>query len=114
MGIVLYACMYLAFALIAAYGFAGTTAARIVMLFVLLSTTLIASRTITHLGKADKAPYVISWVAVIAALDIAFAAPSGSWAVFSDPNLWIGYGLVAATPFFAPTVRQTVPQTPLS
>lgn len=113
-GVALYACMYLAFALIAAYGYAGTAAARIAMLVVLLSTTLIASRTIAHLGKVDRVPYVFSWLIMIAAFDVAFAAASDSWGVFSDPNLWIGYGLVAAAPFVAPSSRFVAPPSPLS
>lgn len=113
-GIALYACMYLAFALIAAYGYAGTSTARIAMLFVLLSTTLIATRTIAHLGKVDRVPYVLSWLIVIGVLDVAFAAASDSWVVFSDPNLWVGYGLVAITPFVAPASRFLAPPASLS
>jgi hypothetical protein len=101
-GVVLYASMYLAFALLATYGYAGTLTARISMLAVLLFTTLIATRTLSHLNKADKVPYACMWVLTIAALDALFAAPTGSWAVFADPNLWIGYGLVFATPLVAP------------
>lgn len=106
-GIVLYASMYLAFALLATYGYAGTLGARIALLGVLLFSTLIAARTLTHLSKADKIPYALVWVLTIASLDALFAAPTGSWAVFADPNLWIGYGLVFATPLVAPVATHT-------
>lgn len=101
-GIVLYACMYLAWALLATYGLAGGSVARFFLLAVLLATTLIAARSLGMHSARDVLPYSISWVVTIAAIDTAFAAPSGSWALFADPNLWVGYCLLLIAPLLVP------------
>lgn len=101
-GFVLYACMYLSWSLLVTYGLSGSTASRLLLLGVLLFTTLIAARSL-HLNSArDMFPYSLSWVVTIAAIDTLFAAPSGSWALFADPNLWVGYFLVLVAPLIAP------------
>lgn len=101
-GIILYSCMYLAWSLLAAYGFAGTFTARVILLLVLLCSTLIAARSLRLHAWRDMLPFSVSWVVVIGAIDALFAAPSESWVMFADPNLWIGYCLVLFAPLVVP------------
>lgn len=101
-GIILYACMYLAWSLLAAYGFAGTFSARVILLLVLLFTTLLAARSLHLHSSRDMLPFSVSWVVIIGAIDALFAAPTGSWQMFADPNLWIGYCLVLFAPLVVP------------
>lgn len=97
-GIILYALMYLAWALLGTYGLAGTLAGRAALLAVLVISTALATRSLGTHNLRDTMPHAISWLVVIAALDCAFAAPNGSWSIFANPNLWLGYLLVLGTP----------------
>ncbi len=101
-GVVLYACMYLAWALLSAYDIVGTGIARTVLLLVLLVSTLIAARSLRLYSARDILPFSVSWVVTIGVIDALFALPSGNWAVFADPNLWIGYLLVLTAPLVLP------------
>lgn len=101
-GVVLYACMYLAWALLGTYGVVGTAMARTILLLVLLASTLVAARSLRLYSARDILPFSLSWVVTIGAIDALFALPSGNWGVFADPNLWIGYLLVLLAPLVLP------------
>ncbi len=97
-GMLLYAVMYLAWALLAAYGVGGSAGARYALFAVLVLSTAFAARSLGHETLRDIVPHALAWVATIALFDALFAIPSGNWAIFTDPNLWVGYALVLGTP----------------
>lgn len=101
-GVVLYSSMYLAWALLGAYGYAGTAVSRYGLLAVLLFSTVIATRALRMRTWRDVLPYSIIWCVVVAGIDAFFAAASGYWQQFLDPNLWVGYALVLLVPLVIP------------
>lgn len=112
-GIILYAVMYLAWGLFAAYGFAGTQIARLGLFLVLIASTAIAARSLRYSSLRDSMLFVIAWLATIAVLDALFAGANGTWSIFADPNLWIGYLLVLGTPivFHIPAAHAPIART---
>ncbi len=101
-GIVLYATMYLSWALMIAYGLQGTLLSRGILLAVLVVSTAIATRHLPARLWKDILPYSLAWGISIAAIDAMLAAPSGSWGIYADPNLWVGYALVVIVPLILP------------
>lgn len=101
-GIVLYATMYLSWGLMIAYGWQGTLLSRLALLAVLVVSTAIATWHLPVRTVKDTFPYSLTWGVSIAIIDGCLAAPSGSWQIYADPNLWVGYALVVIVPLILP------------
>jgi hypothetical protein len=110
-GVILYAIMYLAWGLLASYGFGGTEIARFALFLVLIASTATASRSLGYTSLRDSMLFVLSWLLAIMVLDALFAGASGTWGIFADPNLWLGYLLVLGTPVvFHTPARYATPE----
>lgn len=98
--------MYLAWSGLALYGFMGGWGGRVALLVVLLVTATIAGRSLRFGSYRDVIPYSLGWVILIALFDALYAVPSAGWAIYQDPNLWVGYALVLFIPLFAPSLKR--------
>ena len=105
-GIVLYAVMYLSWGFMISYGIQGTFISRILLLAVLIISTIIAARHLPVHNVKDVLPYSLLWGLTIMIIDGCLAAPSGSWNIYADPNLWVGYALVVIVPLILPQKLQ--------
>lgn len=101
-GVVLYATMYLSWGLMIAYGQQGTFASRLLLLAILVISTTVATWHLPVRSVKDILPYSLTWGITIAIIDGCLAAPSESWGIYADPNLWVGYALVVIVPLILP------------
>lgn len=106
-GIGIYAVMFLLWSGFVTYGFIDGIAPRVVGLAVLISIAFFAGHSLRFSSWFDVLPYSISWALMMAVLDGIFSVPLAGWAVFADPNVWLGYALVAVLPLFAPLARRS-------
>ncbi len=104
-GVVLYAIMYLVWAGLVLYGFAGGIGARIFSLVVLIALSAYAGRSLRMNGWRDVFPYSIVWMLTIIVLDAVFTVPYSGWGLYADPNVWVGYLLVLFVPIVAISAR---------
>ncbi len=109
-GIVMYAIMFLLWSGFVVYGFVEGVAPRLVGLTVLIVLATVAGRSLRFHRWQDILPYSLSWVAVVAILDIILTVPFTGWALFSDWNIWVGYALIAFVPLLAPLLNRAWPR----
>ncbi len=109
-GVVIYAVMFLLWSGFVVYGFVEGVLPRLVGLGILILLALIAGRSLRLHGWHDILPYSLSWVAVVAILDIILTVPFTGWALFSDWNIWVGYALIACVPLLAPLLERAWPR----
>lgn len=105
-GIVLYAIMFLTFSGFVLYGFVGGWMPRVCALVILIIVATIAGRSLRAHTWLDILPYSISWMVIVGLLDAVFSVPYSGWHMYSDPNIWVGYLLVAVVPLLAPYTRR--------
>lgn len=107
-GIVIYAVMELAGTVSFVYGFSGTMPGRAFGLLVLIIVATIAGRSLRFHSSKDIFPYSFGWMIIVALLDYLVTVPGSGWAIYSDWDLWFGYGLVVLVPLLSPyTLAET-------
>lgn len=98
-GVTVYAAMFFMWSLFISYGFTEGIAPRLVGLIALVFLLV----HLTHQGKAvgiRAIPYALSWLLITFLFDVLSSVPFFGWSMFSDPNLWVGYGLIFVVPLF--------------
>jgi hypothetical protein len=103
-GVVMYAIMFLLWSGFLMYGFVEGVAPRLTGLVVLIVLALTAGRSLNIL------PYSLTWVVVVAILDIILTVPFTGWGLFSDWNIWVGYALIACVPLLSPLLKRAWPR----
>lgn len=110
-GIVIYAVMYLAVAMLALYGIAPSFLARAIALIVLIALATIAGLSLKRHAMRDIAPYSLVWTLEVIALDGLMSMPYTGLTLYLDWNVWVGYTLVLIVPLFTHYVFRQ-PQNP--
>ncbi|MBP9757496.1 MAG: hypothetical protein KBD06_02760 [Candidatus Pacebacteria bacterium] len=105
-GIVIYAVLHLVWSGFVAYGLSANILAHIAMIATLVVLAVIATRSLRLLSERDVIPYAIGWALIAMVLDAVVIVPLSGWVVFSDLNVWVGYGLLLAVPFVVTAVTR--------
>ena len=97
-GVVIYAVMFLLWSAFVTYGFVEGMAPRILGLVILVALAITAGRSLKANSWHDIIPYSICWGLIMAVFDVFMSVPFAGWQIFSDWNVWLGYGVVALAP----------------
>jgi hypothetical protein len=77
----------------------GAIMAYIIGIAALVTTAIIAARSLHLHSWVDILPYSISWMLVVALCDVfLYSLPSGDWNIFYMWKTWVEYGLIIAVP----------------
>lgn len=104
-GIVIYAVMFLTWNELIAYGFFEGIVPRITSLIVLVSTLVIVGRALRIDSWVGILPYSVGWACMMILFDAIFTVPGAGWGLYLDPDVLLGYALVALIPLLSPVLR---------
>ena len=105
-GIAMYAILYLVWSTIVIYGLSGNLLAHVGMIVVLVALAIFATRSLHVSNEREAIPYAIGWVLIAVCLDAIVIVPTSGWGIFSDWNIWVGYGLLLAVPLVVAAVSK--------
>ena len=97
-GIAVYAVLNLVWSALVVHGLSNTLIGRGCMIVALIVLVAIASRSLRLISERDAVVYGIGWVLIAALLDAILTVPIAGWAVYTNLNTWVGYGLLFAVP----------------
>ena len=100
-GVVIYAVVFLVWSGFLTYGFIEGMLPRILGFAALVAATSTAALSLRLSTWYDVLPYSLSWMVVVMLLDGIFSFPFVGFAIYADPNVWVGYALVAIVPLAA-------------
>jgi hypothetical protein len=104
-GTVIYAVVYLVWAIIVVHGLSESIFARCAMLLTLLAVLAIATTSLRTLSKNDIYPLSFGWASVALFFDALLIAPISGFAIFAQWNVWVGYLLMLFIPHLVIRVR---------
>ena len=105
-GIAMYATLYLVWSTFVVYGLSANLLAHVGMIITLIALAILATRSLRITTEREILPYAIGWVLIAACLDAIVIAPVAGWAIYSDWNIWVGYGLLLAVPLVVAAVSK--------
>jgi len=100
-GVSIYAVMFLLWSAFVAYGFVEGILPQLIGLIVLVGIMYKAGKSIPGGTWQSALPYAVSWVVVVAVLDVILSVPFAGWEIFTDWNLWVSYALIFIIPLLA-------------
>lgn len=104
-GIVIYAVIALAWSGLMIYELDGSIVGLVFELFVLITVTVVAGRSLRYDSWRDILPYSCGWALVMALLDAVYSVPFSGWDIYSDWSIWAGYAMVVFLPLIAHKTR---------
>lgn len=105
-GIALYAILYLVWSTLVVYGLSNSIFARLAMIVTLVVLAILATRSLRVTGERGVLPYAIGWVLIACVLDAIVTVPVAGWGIYSNWNVWVGYGLLLGVPLVVAAVSK--------
>jgi len=104
-GIAIYAVVFLAWSILVIHGYIEGLSPRIALALTLAAVLVVAARDLRMRHWYDVLPYSVGWMLIAFIFDLVCAVSVSGWAVWSDWNIWVGYGMVVILPLIIPSAH---------
>lgn len=97
-GILFYVVAFLIMSGFIAYGAGTSFMAKISTIIAVAIVVFFAGRNLNESSAGGILKYSISWVIIVAILDVLFTVRFTGWGIFSLWNIWLGYVIILLLP----------------